>query len=404
MDVVPDPWQCKIESLIQSKNFFMLFTYDPVLVFCSVIVAIFGAFTCFDLVIRIRKNQQVINKALLIGAAFAIGGSIWSMHFIAMLAMNLPIVIRYDLLMTLISGLVSVLMTAVALLIVSTASYSFRRISVAGVIMGLGISSMHYVGMAAIRGNCDISYSSIWVSISIVIGMAASTASLWSAMKLHGVWRRIVAALVMGISISGVHYTSMAGTTFLSIDKAIEFSQPILSPFSLGLITAIVTFIILGGTLLTLVPDRSLIPVKSNQTRNRHAITDNQWSDTGQPHESKQPETGFHIGKLPVLKNQKTYFVDIADVLSVSADGHYTTVQTKDNEYHFCSHSLSRVEEELDPQMFLRVHRSHIVNLNHVESFERQHDKGLLFMRGDEASPIPVSRTNISKLQSVFGI
>ena len=88
-----------------------------------------------------------VNKTLLIGAAFAIGGSIWSMHFIAMLAMNLPIVIRYDLLMTLISGLVSVLMTAVALLILSTASYSMRRIIVAGIIMGLGISSMHYVGV-----------------------------------------------------------------------------------------------------------------------------------------------------------------------------------------------------------------------------------------------------------------
>ena len=382
----------------------MLFTYDPILVMFSVIVAILGAYTCFDLVIRIRKNQQAVNKALLIGAAFAIGGSIWSMHFIAMLALNLPIVIRYDILMTLISGLVSVLMTAVALLIVSTASYSFKRIVVAGIIMGLGISSMHYVGMSAIRGNCEISYSAVWVSISVAIGMAASTASLWSAMKLHGVWRRIVAALVMGISISGVHYTSMAGTTFLSIDKAIELSQPILSPFSLGLITAIATFIILGGTLLTLVPDRNLIPIKGNQTRNHHAHTGKPNADTERPSEIEHPETEFQFGKLPILRNQKTYFIDIADVLSVSADGHYTTVQTRDNEYHFCSHSLSRVEEELDPQVFLRVHRSHIVNLNHVESFERRHDKGLIFMRGDEASPIPVSRTNIGKLQSILNI
>jgi NO-binding membrane sensor protein with MHYT domain len=377
----------------------MIFTYDPILVIFSVIVAIFGAYTCFDLVIRIRKSDQAVNKALLMGAAFAIGGSIWSMHFVAMLAVQLPIIIRYDLLMTLISGLVSVLMTAVALLIVSTGAYSFKRIVVAGIIMGLGISSMHYVGMSAIRGNCNISYSTLWVVISIGIGMAASTASLWSAMALHGVWRRIVAALVMGISISGVHYTSMAGTTFLAIDKAIEFSQPILSPFSLGLVTAISTFIILGGALLTLVPGRKLGSIKGDQTGNHRADADLQLTDTGQP-----AEPGFHIDKLPVLRNQKTYFVDIADVVSVSADGHYTTVQSKDNEYHFCSHSLSRVEEVLDPQVFLRVHRSHIVNLNHVESFERQHDKGLVFMCGDEGSPIPVSRTNIGKLQSVLGI
>jgi len=375
----------------------MIFTYDPILVIFSVIVAIFGAYTCFDLVIRIRKSEKSVNKTLLMGAAFAIGGSIWSMHFVAMLAVQLPIVIRYDVLMTLISGLVSVLMTAVALLIVSTGTYSFKRIVVAGIIMGLGISSMHYVGMAAIRGNCSITYSSLWVAISIGIGMAASTASLWSAMALHGVWRRIVAALVMGISISGVHYTSMAGTSFLSIDKAIEFSQPILSPFSLGLVTAISTFIILGGALLTLVPGRKLGSIKGKG--NHHVDAGLQLTDTGQ-----SIEPGFHIDKLPVLRNQKTYFVDIADIVSVSADGHYTTVQSKDNEYHFCSHSLSRVEEVLDPQVFLRVHRSHIVNLNHIESFERQHDKGLVFMCGDEGSPIPVSRTNIGKLQSVLGI
>ena len=382
----------------------MIFTYDPILVIFSVIVAIFGAYTCFDLVLRIRNSEKAVNKTLLMGAAFAIGGSIWSMHFVAMLAVQLPIIIRYDLLMTLISGLVSVLMTAVALLIVSTGTYSFKRIIVAGIIMGLGISSMHYVGMAAIRGNCNISYSYVWVAISIGIGMAASTASLWSAMALHGVWRRIVAALVMGISISGVHYSSMAGTTFLAIDKAIEFSQPILSPFSLGLVTAISTFIILGGALLTLVPGRKLGSVKGDQTGNHHADTDLQLTDTGHPTEPGITEPNFHIDKLPVLKNQKTYFVDIADVVSVSADGHYTTVQSKDNEYHFCSHSLSRVEEVLDPQVFLRVHRSHIVNLNHVESFERQHDKGLVFMCGDEGRPIPVSRTNIGKLQSVLGI
>jgi len=382
----------------------MIFTYDPILVLFSVIVAIFGAYTCFDLVIRIRKSEKGVDKALLMGAAFAIGGSIWSMHFVAMLAVKLPIIIRYDVLMTLISGLVSVLMTAVALLIVSTGAYSFRRIVVAGIIMGLGISSMHYVGMAAIRGNCNITYSYVWVAISIGIGLAASTASLWSAMALHGVWRRIVAALVMGISISGVHYTSMAGTSFLSIDNAIEFSQPILSPFSLGLVTAVSTFIILGGALLTLVPGRKLSPVKDDQAGNHHANSGNLLTDIGQPTESELIEPEYHIDKLPILRNQKTYFVDIADIVSVSADGHYTTVQSKDNEYHFCSHSLSRVEEVLDPQVFLRVHRSHIVNLNHVESFERQHDKGLVFMSGGEASPIPVSRTNIGKLQSVLGI
>jgi len=111
----------------------MFYTYDPILVFVSVLVSIVGAYTCFDLVIKIQKNEYSASKKLLIGAAFAIGGSIWAMHFVAMLAVQLPIEIRYDLLTTMISGLVSVLMTAVALLIVSSASYSFARILVAGI-------------------------------------------------------------------------------------------------------------------------------------------------------------------------------------------------------------------------------------------------------------------------------
>ena len=232
----------------------MLFFYDPILVIISILVSIVGAYACFHLVIQIPRNDYVVSRKLLIGAAFAIGGSIWAMHFVAMLAVKLPVEIRYDVLTTIVSGLVSVSMTAVALLIVSTASYSLMRILVAGVIMGAGISSMHYVGMSAIRGNCGLSYSPLWVTLSVIIGMLASSASLWAAMKLHGVWRRLIAALVMGVSISGMHYTGMLGTTFLAVDKALEFSQPILSPFSLGLVTAIATFIILGGALMTLVP------------------------------------------------------------------------------------------------------------------------------------------------------
>ncbi|MDH5354720.1 MAG: LytTR family transcriptional regulator DNA-binding domain-containing protein [Gammaproteobacteria bacterium] len=376
----------------------MTYSFDPILVIFSIIVSVVGAYTCFDLVIKIRTGDQTVNRKLLVGASFAIGGSIWSMHFVAMLALNLPIVIQYDVLLTLISGLVSVLMTAVALLIVSSAAYDLRRTLIAGAIMGLGISSMHYIGMSAIRGNCDLTYSTLWVFTSIAIGMGASTASLWSATQLRGVWRRIVAALVMGVSISGVHYTGMAGTSFLPLDKALEYSQPIFSPFSLGLTTAVATFIILGWTLLTLMPEPQAVSHGSASSAPDKAALEST-TET----ESADKQADFHIDKLPVQKNQRTYFVYFADIVSVTSDGHYTTVHTKDGESHFCNHSLSQVEEELNSPDFLRVHRRHIINLHHVESFERQHDKGLVFSHGGE-QPIPVSRTNISKLQEALGI
>ena len=381
----------------------MLFFYDPILVIISVLVSIVGAYTCFDLVIRIPRNDYSVSRKLLIGAAFAIGGSIWAMHFIAMLAVKLPVEIRYDVLTTIVSGLVSVSMTAVALLIVSTASYSLMRILVAGVIMGVGISSMHYVGMSAIRGNCGLSYSPLWVSLSVIIGMLASSASLWAAMKLHGVWRRLIAALVMGISISGMHYTGMLGTTFLAVDKALEFSQPILSPFSLGLVTAIATFIILGGALMTLVPASRFADPDIDPPENNSFSAGGSGSGTVDADGSSQLDMEYHFDKLPIQKNQKTFFVELTDIVSVTADGHYTKVHTSDSEDHFCNYSLSRVEEKLDPGVFLRVHRSHIVNLDHVKSFERHHDKGLVSMLGDD-HVIPVSRTNIEKLQAALGI
>ena len=381
----------------------MLFTYDPILVIISVLVSIVGAYTCFDLVIQIPNNEYSVSRKLLIGAAFAIGGSIWAMHFVAMLAVKLPVEIRYDVLTTMISGLVSVFMTAVALLIVSAGSYSLTRIIVAGVIMGAGISSMHYVGMSAIRGNCGLSYSVFWVSISVLIGMVASSASLWAAMKLHGVWRRLVAALVMGLSISGVHYTGMLGTSFLAVDRALEFTQPILSPFSLGLVTALATFVILGGALMTLVPASRFSDPEFEQQGNSKMPVNDIKSGSINSNESAQYETRYHLDKLPIQKNQKTFFVELTDIVSVTADGHYTSIRTSNSEYNFCNYSLSRVEKELDTRVFMRVHRSHIVNLNHVKSYERLHDKGLISMySGDHV--IPVSRTNIEKLQEALGI
>jgi len=381
----------------------MLFYYDPILVIISVLVSIVGAYACFDLAIRIPRDAYSVSRKLLIGAAFAIGGSIWAMHFIAMLALKLPVEIRYDALTTIVSGLVSVSMTAVALLIVSTASYSLMRILVAGVIMGVGISSMHYVGMSAIRGNCGLSYSPVWVSLSVIIGMLASSASLWAAMKLHGVWRRLIAALVMGISISGMHYTGMLGTTFVAMDKALEFSQPILSPFSLGLVTAIATFIILGGALMTLVPASRFADPDSDPPENNSLPSEGSGSDTVDADGSSQLDMEYHFDKLPIQKNQKTFFIDLTDIVSVTADGHYTKVRTSNSEDHFCNYSLSRVEEKLDPGVFLKVHRSHIVNLDHVKSFERHHDKGLVSMLCDD-HVIPVSRANIEKLQAALGI
>jgi NO-binding membrane sensor protein with MHYT domain len=387
----------------------MFYTYNPILVFTSVLIAVVGAYTCFDLVIKLRKRQQVSRRKMLIGASFAIGGSIWAMHFVAMLAVNLPITIKYDVLVTLISGLVAVLMTAVALVIVLSSSYQLKRIILAGIVMGAGISSMHYVGMSGIRGNCTLTYSAGWVMLSVVVGIVASTASLWCAMRLHGILRRIVAALIMGISISGVHYVGMLGTTFLLVDNAMELASPIFDPFTLGLITAIAAFIILGWSILIMIPEVDSPQVDSEEADDKQVNADNnsQDSDTDIHHKisaEAAKELGGMDHKLPVRKNQRTYFVDYKDVVSVSADGHYTSIFTSSCEEHFCNYSLTKVEEQLiASNPFLKVHRSHLINISYIDSFERHHDKAILWMC-DGKHQVPVSRKHISEIQKIMGI
>lgn len=168
------------------------------------------------------------------------------MHFVAMLAVNPPVEIRYDFITTLLSGLAAVLVTAVALLIVLPINFQLRLIAVVGLLLGLGVAGMHYVGMAAIRGNCVLSYSNFWVIASVLVAVVASSAALWATLTLQATWACMAAALIMGLSISGMHFTAMLGTAFISIDNAVTFSQAVISPQSLGLAIAVMTLVILG--------------------------------------------------------------------------------------------------------------------------------------------------------------
>ncbi len=159
----------------------MVATYDPLLILLSVVIAILGAYAGLRLARGLLRQGGTLRKALLSAAAVTIGGGIWSMHFVGMLALELPVVINYDVLLTLISALVSILVTGIGLSIASYGDASARRLTAAGVFMGLGISSMHYIGMAAVRANCVIGYSYGLVATSVLVGIAAATLALWQS-------------------------------------------------------------------------------------------------------------------------------------------------------------------------------------------------------------------------------
>ncbi|SEE92044.1 MHYT domain-containing protein, NO-binding membrane sensor [Burkholderia sp. WP9] len=195
--------------------------YNLGLVAVSLIVATLASFTAIDLADRLSILAYVRARQLWLAAgALAMGVGIWSMHFIGMLSFSLDIPINYDFAITFYSLAIAVIVSWFALHVVTRERLKLFHLLAGGVLMGLGIAGMHYMGMAAMLMNPAIRYEPRIFAGSIFIAIAASTAALWVANTLRGadqnhvMPKRIGAACVMGIAIAGMHYTGMAGANF----------------------------------------------------------------------------------------------------------------------------------------------------------------------------------------------
>jgi PAS domain S-box-containing protein len=143
------------------------------------------------------------------------GGGIWSMHFIGMLAFSVPgMAAEYDLSLTFFSLVVPILVTAIGFQIANRSKASWSALLLSGLAVGLGIVAMHYIGMAAMQMPVDLSYERIWVAISILIAIGAATVALWLAFKNTRWGEKLFASVVMGFAISGMHYAAMQGARF----------------------------------------------------------------------------------------------------------------------------------------------------------------------------------------------
>ncbi|MDH3234541.1 MAG: LytTR family transcriptional regulator DNA-binding domain-containing protein [Alphaproteobacteria bacterium] len=377
----------------------MIITYDPLLVGLSIVIAIVGAYAGLRLARRIARKSGSVRKALLSGAAVAIGSGIWSMHFVGMLAISLPVTINYDVLLTLVSALLAILMTGLGLFIASYGALTARKLAFAGVLMGLGISTMHYVGMAAVRANCVIDYNFGLVGGSVLIGILASTLALWLAFNPRGNWLTLPAATVMGLAISGMHYTAMAAAAFLPTETIVAHAAPALDPHLLAIVVAVAAFLIIGATTLMALPD---MPPAEDKPATPDAAQ-SAASASGRIEQAPHDPASGYLAKLPVQQNKATLFLDLDTIVSIQADAHYTRVHDGSGSY-FCSYSLSELEARLDPVRFLRVHRSYIVNLDHARAFERHKEQGLIRLDGAAAPSVPVSRRNVPKLRMALGL
>ncbi|MET0289749.1 MAG: EAL domain-containing protein [Pseudoxanthomonas sp.] len=238
-------------------------SYTLSLVLISYIVAAVASFVALDMAGRITASEGTAARWWLIGGACAMGFGIWSMHFIGMLAFKLPIPQGYNLLITLYSLLIAVGSSAYALWLVSREELPHRRLLVGAVILGAGIATMHYTGMAAMEMEPGIDYDALWFAVSILIAIAAAAAALWIAYALrsdfsHHRHYRIAAALVMGVAVIGMHYTGMAAARFPLGSICGAALNGGVSPQWLASLVGTSTFAILGLALVTSVLDRRL--------------------------------------------------------------------------------------------------------------------------------------------------
>ena len=236
--------------------------YDISLVLISILVAVLASYTALALAGRVSRAQRNTAPWWIAGGAFAMGTGIWSMHFIGMLAFRLPIPLGYDLGITLLSWLLPITVSALALWQVSQVRLNMARLVTSGLLLGIGINAMHFVGMAAMRMEPGIVYDFTRVAWSLVIAIGASILSLWIAFRLRNnaphIWlQRGAAAMVMGAAIAGMHYTGMSAANF-PLNSVCLAATGRFGLDALAVIVILATFTVLAVALLTSVYDARL--------------------------------------------------------------------------------------------------------------------------------------------------
>jgi len=236
--------------------------YETPLVLISILVAIVASYSALSLAGRVTEAEGRSRFAWILGGAIAMGSGIWAMHFVGMLAFRLPIPIAYDVPITLVSLVLPIAASGLALWQVSRANLGPVRLGISSVIMGIGINAMHYTGMAAMRMEPGIVYDPLLFALSVLIAVVASALALWIAFRLRrstpDVWLpRIGAAVVMGFAIVGMHYTGMAAANFPA-DSVCMAARVGVHRDSLATLVVLATFCVLGLALIASVFDARL--------------------------------------------------------------------------------------------------------------------------------------------------
>jgi NO-binding membrane sensor protein with MHYT domain len=396
--------------------------HDPYLVALSVVIAILGGYTGFGLAARIRGTPGVSRRVLLAGAAAFLAIGIWTMHFVGMLAAPIPADTVYLVLPTIVSFLICALVVGVSLFFLSIGEPSQRRVISSAVLLGVGIASMHYVGIHGLAGSFAITHDTPMMLLSILIAIMAAYGGLRAFLARQDGVRLIASSIAFGVAVSGMHYTAMYGMHFVPLSAESQHHAGgglAASPQILSVIVAVLCFVIAAGFLLSLVPDprRQTMATAAADPASEAALAaaPAPLSNPGAVAASfprlmsaplgglGQPPRAPPAPRLPVEGADGTHFIDAADIRSVRADAHYTRVHDGTRE-RMCPWSISEAEAQLDPGLFVRVHRSHIVAIPHVSFVRKEGDGAVIELDGPSPHRVPVSRAKIAELKARLGL
>jgi NO-binding membrane sensor protein with MHYT domain len=375
------------------------FSHNPWLVLASFAIALMAGFTGLSMargLSRVPEGQRKLRVAM---AAVVLGGGIWSMHFVAMLGLQLPILFYYDPLVTLISALLGILVVGLGLIILHFRRRTPARITAAGLVVGTGILGMHYTGMAGMRA-CVAEYTPGGIFVAVTTSLALATLAVWIAY-----WERtrrnvLLGTLCFALAVVALHYIAIWNTSFLETSLP-EFDL-ILGNEALAIVVTLAAFVICGAFLLA---GATFFPETFPETADG-AVAAPALAPVPMPPDPviETPEPPRRVQPVPYERDGRTLFAEPASIAAFRAEGHYTILY-RGSERVFCPWSISEAERRLDGTDFLRVHRSYLVNPAHVTGFERRKDTGVVFFEGVAAlGKVPVSRSRLTEVRDLLGL
>jgi NO-binding membrane sensor protein with MHYT domain len=270
------------------------FTFGIVTPILAFAISCTGAATGLACTSRARAAAGGARAAWLIFGAIALGGTgIWVMHFVAMLGFSASgVTIRYNIPETLLSAAIAIVVVGAGLFITELGKRKLPAMLVGGALAGAGVAAMHYMGMEAMEMSAEVSYNPVYVIASIVIAIVAATAALWCTVHIRGTLATIVATLVMGIAVTGMHYTGMAGVSVVNpVDTVPSGASTMQLLVPLVMAVSVVTFLLILGIGLWPTEDELRTQAEFENRLKAH-------SEQGQRFENVQQELQPSVGQF----------------------------------------------------------------------------------------------------------